>query len=74
MTPTPGMLADARRFTIAFAIVTIIGLAVGVVIPMVLPGPKVLTIALGSSCFVLVVVLGARLLRRILIRGPERGL
>jgi hypothetical protein len=68
-TPTPEMLAAARRYTIALAVLTLVGLTVGVVVPMVLPGPKLLTITLGSTCFVLIVVLGSRLLRRILIPG-----
>jgi hypothetical protein len=69
-TPSPDMLAVARRYTIGFAVLTVVGLIVGVVVPMVLPGPKLLTIALGSSCFILIVVIGSKLLRRILI--PRR--
>jgi hypothetical protein len=72
-TPTPDLFARARRFTIAFAFVAVIGLAVGVVIPFVLPGPRPLTIAIGSSCFVAILVVGSRLLRRILIGSPPPG-
>ena len=54
---------------IGLAILTLVGLIVGVVVPMVLPGPKLLTITLGSGCFVLIVVIGSKLLRRILIPG-----
>lgn len=63
------MLAQARRFTLAFAAVAIFGLVVSVVIPFVLPGPKPLTVALGSCCFVLILVVGGKLLRRRLISG-----
>ena len=72
-TPTPELLVRARRFTIAFAVVAVIGLAVGVIIPFVLPGPRLLTIAIGSCCFIAILVLGARLLRRILMGGPPAG-
>ena len=47
----------------AFAVVVLVGLAIGVAIPFVLPGPKPLTIALGSGCFIAILVLGSRLLR-----------
>ncbi len=70
-TPPPDLLTAARRFTIAFAVITIVGLAISVAIPMVVPGPKYLTITLGSCCFVLIIVLGSRLLRRALIRRPR---
>jgi uncharacterized membrane protein len=66
-TPPPDLMTAARRFTIAFAVVALAGLVIGVAIPLVVPGPKLLTIALGSCCFVLVMVVGARLLRRALI-------
>jgi hypothetical protein len=72
-TPTPDLMTSARRFTIAFAAVALFGLAVSVVIPFVLPGPKALTVALGSCCFVLILVVGGRLLRRKLIRAQARG-
>jgi hypothetical protein len=67
-TPTPDLMASARRFTIAFGAVALFGLVVSVVIPLVLPGPKLLTITLGSCCFILILVVGGRLLRRRLIR------
>ena len=60
-------MTAARRFTIAFAVVAFAGLVVGVAIPLVVPGPKVVTIALGSACFILILVLGGRVLRRALI-------
>ena len=44
----------ARVFSIAFAVVAVAGLAVSVVIPLTVPGPKWLTVALGSSVLVLV--------------------
>jgi hypothetical protein len=66
-------MTSARRFTFAFAVVTLVGLAVSVAIPMLLPGPKLLTIALGSCCFVLIIVVGAKLLRRALLRGLRPG-
>jgi hypothetical protein len=72
-TPTPDLMTSARRFTIAFAAVALFGLVVSVVIPFVLPGPKALTVALGSCCFVLILVVGGRLLRRKLIRAQARG-
>jgi hypothetical protein len=72
-TPTPDLMAQARRFTIAFAAVALFGLVVSVVIPLVLPGPKLLTIALGSCCFVLILIVGGKLLRRRLIQGTEQG-
>ena len=72
-TPTPDLLVRARRFTIAFAVLAIVGLAIGVVIPFELPGPKPLTIAIGSCCFVAILILGSRLLRRTLIGRPPPG-
>ena len=71
-TPSPDLMASARRFTLAFAAVALFGLVVSVVMPLVLPGPKWLTIALGSCCFVLILVVGAKLLRRRLIPDNER--
>ena len=68
------MLARARVFSIAFAVVALAGLAVSVVIPLTVPGPKWLTVALGSSCFVLVLVLGGKLLRRIVMGDAKPGL
>ena len=59
-------------FSIAFAVVAVAGLAVSVVIPLTVPGPKWLTVALGSS--VLVLVLGGKLLRRIVMGGAKPGL
>jgi hypothetical protein len=38
------------------------------------PGPKWLTVALGSSVLVLVLVLGGKLLRRIVMGGAKPGL
>ena len=61
-------------FSIAFAVVALAGLAVSVVIPLTVPGPKWLTVALGSSCFVLVLVLGGKLLRRIVMGDAKPGL
>ena len=72
-TPPPDLLASARRFTIAFGAVVILGLVVSVVIPFVLPGPKLLTIALGSCCFILILVAGGKLLRRKLLPRPGAG-
>jgi hypothetical protein len=69
MTPSPDLLARARAFTIAFAAMAVIGLAISVLIPLVLPGPKWLTITLGSACLILILTFGGKLLRRILIRG-----
>jgi hypothetical protein len=63
-------MARARLFTRAFAVVVLAGLALSVAIPLVLPGPKLLTIALGSACFIVVLVLGARLLRRLILPRP----
>ena len=60
----------ARVFSIAFAVVAVAGLAVSVVIPLTVPGPKWLTVALGSS----VLVLGGKLLRRIVMGGAKPGL
>ena len=68
-TPTPDLMAQARRFTIAFAVIAIFGLVVGVVIPFVVPGPKPVTVALGSCCFVLILIVGGKLLRRRLASG-----
>jgi hypothetical protein len=65
-------MARARRFTIAFGVVVLIGLAISVAIPIVLPGPKLLTIALGSACFIAIIVLGSRLLRRLILPRPPR--
>lgn len=70
-TPPPDLLASARRFTIAFGAVVVVGLVVSVVVPFVLPGPKLLTIALGSCCFLLILVVGGKLLRRKLL--PHSG-
>jgi hypothetical protein len=67
------LLTTARRFTIAFAGITIAGLVVSVAVPLLLPGPKYLTIALGSCCLILIIVVGARLLRRKLIRRAPPG-
>ena len=72
-TPPPDLLATARRFTIAFAVIVLVGLAISVAIPMLVPGPKVITIALGSCCFILIIVLGGRLLRRTLLRRARTG-
>jgi hypothetical protein len=72
-TPTPDLFARARLFTIAFAFVAVIGLAIGVVMPFVLPGPRLLTIAIGSCCFIAILVVGSRLLRRMLIGRPPPG-
>ncbi len=58
-TPPPDLMTSARRFTIAFAAVALFGLVVSVVIPFVLPGPKWLTISLGSCCFILILVSAA---------------
>ena len=68
----PDLMTSARRFTIAFAAVALFGLVVSVVIPFVLPGPKWLTISLGSACFILILVVGGKLLRRKLMRVPAR--
>lgn len=59
-------------FSIAFAVVAVAGLAVSVVIPLTVPGPKWLTVALGSSVLVLVLVLGGKLLRRIVMGGGAK--
>jgi hypothetical protein len=67
----PDFMARARLFTMAFAVVALVGLAIGVAIPFVLPGPKALTIALGSACFVAILVLGSRLLRRLILPRPR---
>jgi hypothetical protein len=69
-TPPPDLMTSARRFTIAFAAVALFGLVVSVVIPFALPGPKWLTISLGSCCFILILILGGKLLRRRLMRTP----
>jgi hypothetical protein len=71
--PTPDLLVRARRFTIAFACLAVIGLAIGVALPFVLPGPKPLTIAIGSCCFVAILILGSRFLRRRIVGGPPPG-
>ncbi|MDX6539651.1 MAG: hypothetical protein QOI71_1261, partial [Gaiellales bacterium] len=44
--PPPDLMARARLFTIAFTFVALIGLAISVVIPFVLPGPRLFTIAI----------------------------
>jgi hypothetical protein len=72
-TPPPDLMTSARRFTIAFAAVALFGLLVSVVIPLVLPGPKWLTISLGSACFILILVVGGKLLRRRLLRLQTGG-
>jgi hypothetical protein len=72
-TQPPDLMTSARRFTLAFAAVALFGLVVSVVIPLVLPGPKLLTIALGSCCFILILVVGGRVLRRRLLRLQTRG-
>ncbi len=72
-TQPPDLMTSARRFTIAFAAVALFGLVVSVVVPFVLPGPKWLTISLGSACFILILVAGGKLLRRKLVRVPERS-
>jgi hypothetical protein len=64
----PDLMTSARRFTIAFAVVAFFGLIVSVVIPFAVPGPKWLTISLGSCCFILILVVGGKLLRRRLMR------
>jgi hypothetical protein len=71
--PTPELLARARVFSIAFAVLAVVGLALSVVIPLTVPGPKWLTIALGSGCLILLLVLGGKLLRRIVMGGPKPG-
>ena len=63
-------MARARLFTMAFGVVVVIGLVVSVAIPLVLPGPKLITITLGSACFIALLVLGGRLLRRAILRPP----
>jgi hypothetical protein len=68
-TPPPELLARARAFTIAFAVMAVIGLAISVLIPLVLPGPKWITISLGSACLILILTFGGKLLRRILMRN-----
>jgi hypothetical protein len=71
---TPEPLARGRVFTIAFFVLAAIGLVISVIIPLLLPGPKLFTIALGSGVFVLILVFGAKLLRRIVFRSaPTRG-
>ena len=69
----PDLLVRARRFTIAFAFLAVIGLVVAVVLPFVLPGPKPLTIAIGSCCFVAILIFGSKYLRRRLVGGPPPG-
>jgi hypothetical protein len=71
--PTPSMQARARVYTIAFAVLALVGLVIGVAIPLTVPGPKWLTITLGSGCFLLVLVFGGALLRRIVMRGAKPG-
>jgi hypothetical protein len=76
-TPPPDLMTAARRFTIAFASIAFAGLVIAVAIPLVVPGPKVATIALGSASFILIMVIGGRLLRRALLRRSlprDRGL
>jgi uncharacterized transporter YbjL len=63
-------MARARLFTIAFAVVVLIGLAISVAIPFLLPGPRLLTIAIGSGCLIAILVLGPRLLRRMILPRP----
>jgi hypothetical protein len=63
-------MARARLFTIAFGVVVLVGLAISVAIPLLLPGPRLLTIAIGSSCFIAILVLGSRLLRRMILPRP----
>ena len=70
MQPPPDLLARARVFTLAFGVLVVIGLVVSVAIPLALPGPKLLTITLGSACFLGLLALGGRLLRRVIMRGP----
>ena len=70
----PDLMATARRFTLAFGAVMLLGLAVSVVIPLVVPGPKLLTISLGSACFILILVAGGKLLRRKLLQRADAGL
>jgi hypothetical protein len=67
--PPPELMARARAFTIAFFALVAVGLAISVVIPLVVPGPKLLTITLGSAVFILMIVVGGKLLRRLLVRG-----
>jgi hypothetical protein len=71
-TPPPDLMAQARRFTIAFAAIAIFGLVVGVAFPFVVPGPKPVTVAIGSCCFVLILIVGAKVLRRRLIRSTDQ--
>jgi hypothetical protein len=66
----PDLMARARLFTAAFGVLVVIGLVVSVAIPLLLPGPKLLTITLGSGCFIALLVLGGRLLRRVILRRP----
>jgi hypothetical protein len=63
-------MARARLFTIAFGAVVLVGLAISVAVPLLLPGPRLLTIAIGSGCFIAILVLGARLLRRMILPRP----
>jgi hypothetical protein len=71
--PPPDLMARARLFTMAFGVVVVIGLVVSVAIPLVLPGPKLLTITLGSACFIALLVFGSRLLRRVILRPPRES-
>ena len=73
MQPPPDLLARARVFTLAFGVLVVIGLVVSVAIPLALPGPKLLTITLGSACFIVLLVLGGGLLRRVIMRRPPQG-
>jgi putative flippase GtrA len=66
-------MARARLFTLAFGVVVLLGLVVSVAIPLVLPGPKLFTITLGSACFIVLLVLGGRLLRRVIVQRPPGG-
>jgi hypothetical protein len=69
--PPPQLMARARAFTIAFFALVAVGLVISVVIPLVVPGPKLFTITLGSGVFILMLVFGAKLLRRLLVRGAR---
>jgi hypothetical protein len=73
MQPPPDLIARARLFTLAFGVLVVVGLVVSVAIPLALPGPKLLTITLGSACFVALLVLGGSLLRRVIMRGSAPG-
>jgi uncharacterized membrane protein YccC len=73
MQSPPDLMARARLFTLAFGVLVVVGLVVSVAIPLALPGPKLLTITLGSACFVGLLVLGGCLLRRVIMRGSPAG-